>query len=529
MKTLLILLILIWPLPASAQSAAGGKGKDLPAEDAKDFSGVKIHQKEVTLPAQSKVEILYSWSLRDADIHDVLLSFAKGSKINIIVDPGVEGKVTVDLNMVSFDKVLNYLLAPLGLEYTREENFIRVFKPRQKTKIFQLDYVNAQRIGKGSLSISAGGGEGGIKSTSSASIENTTTTDFWGTVIDALNTIVFAEKGTVQLGAGGSFSKKDTLGKTLIVNPHSGVILVTDTEDKLQEVEDFIHTIQASIQRQVLIQAKIVEVTLSDDFEMGINWSYVADFPEWSRLSGALTNGAAFAQTLLPSPESKVFQLGVSSQKTSVLLDAMAKQGNVNILSSPQIVTLNNQTAMIKVTQESVYFQVTTSVETDTNTQTQTVESKTIDVGIVLDVTPQISDAGLITLNIHPSISEIVGEAVSKLGDTRPIIDRRETNAVVKVNDGQTIVMAGLMKEKQREDLKKVPCLGDIPFLGAFFRRTVQEKAKVELVVMLTPIVLNESRIDKIQQIKSKQIEDTKQEMHLGLPPLEKAAEREWK
>jgi MSHA type pilus biogenesis protein MshL len=514
-----IILGLLLTVPRSM--AAGGGQPAAPPTAVPDggYSGLKVHQVEVPAAPPSKIDTLYSWSLRDADIRDVLLTFAKGSKTNIIVEPGVSGRVTVDLNMVNFNQVLEYLLSPLGLKYSREGKFVRVFKPRLKTRIFNLDYVNTQRIGRGSLSVGSEGNTGEIQSSSSASIENTTSMDFWGTVIDALNTIIFAEKGDIKAGAGGAFSKKDEDGRKLIINPQSGVILVTDTEKKLEEVAEFIQALKASIQRQVMIQAKIVEVVLSDDFKMGINWSYVADFPELTKLTGALGGVATLNQGLIPAAESGVFQLGITDEKISALLDAMAKQGNLNILSSPQIVTLNNQAAMIKVTQETVYFEITTEVDVDTDTTTQTIESRTIDVGIVLDVTPQISADGVITLNIHPSISEIVGEAVSKEGDTRPIIDRRETNAVVKVQDGQTIIMAGLMKEKKKEELKMVPCLGEIPLLGMLFRYTTQNKEKVELVIMLTPIILNESRINRIYKYKTRELQKSRQKFHLGLPP----------
>ncbi len=498
-------------------SAAGITQPPPPPEAAESYSGLKIYQVEVPVTTASKIETLYSWSLRDADIRDVLLTFARGSKTNIIVEPGVTGRVTVDLNMVSFDQILEYLLSPLGVVYSREGTFTRVFRPKLKTRIFSLDYVNTQRVGQGSLSIDSGGNAGQIQSLSSTSIKNTSTIDFWGTVIDALNTIIFAEKGSLESGAGGAFSKKDESGRQLIINPQSGVVLVTDVDKKLEEVNRFIQAIQESIKRQVMIQAKIVEVALSDNFEMGINWSYVADFPEWSKVIGALSGGATVAQNLVTGSE--VFQLGVTNRHISILLDAIAKQGNLDILSSPQIVTLNNQTAIIKVTQETVYFETTTEVDADTDTVTQSIESNTIDVGIVLDVTPQISADGMITLNIHPSISEIVGEAVSKEGDTRPIIDRRETNAVVKVQDGQTIIMAGLMKEKKKEELRMVPCLGQIPFLGALFRHTVQNKEKVELVIMLTPVILNNSRIERIYKYKTQQFQKSRQELHIGVPP----------
>ena len=484
------------------------------------YPELKVHKVAIPFNPPSKVETLYSWSLREVDVRDVMLTFAKGSKMNIVVEPDVSGKVTVDLTKVRFEQALDYILTPLGLKYSREGNFILVYKPRLETRLFKLDYVNTQRIGEGSLTASAGGGQ----DSSSLSIANSTRVDFWGAVVDALSTIVFGADGSAaKMAKSGAFSKEDEDGRKLVINPQAGIVMVSALEETLQEVEEFIKAVQTASQRQVLIQAKIVEVTLSDDFEMGINWQNVSHFSLGGLLgdNGMLSLGTvgAFNPALVPVPQAETFQMGIYNEKLQVLLDALATQGNLNVLSSPQIVTLNNQTAMIKVTREDVYFEVTTSIDDDTNARTETIKSTPIDVGIVLEVTPQISKEGVITLNIHPSVSEVVDVATSKLGDTRPIVDRRETNTVVKVNDGQTIVLAGLIKDKKSETLKMVPCLGEIPIIGALFRHTVQSKEKVELVIMLTPLILTKDRIDIVSRYKNGRLKKMQKNLHLGVPP----------
>ncbi len=156
---ILALQVFIPESPAKEAGKAAVSAKNGVTEADKG-AGLKVHQVEVPVNPAARVETMYSWSLRDADIRDVLLTFARGSRMNIVVEPEVSGRVTIDLNRVSFDQVLKYLLEPLGLQYTQDKDFIQVFKPRLKTRIFNLDYVNAQRSGKGSLTVSSGGGGG---------------------------------------------------------------------------------------------------------------------------------------------------------------------------------------------------------------------------------------------------------------------------------------------------------------------------------------------------------------------------------
>ena len=297
-----------------------------------------------------------------------------------------------------------------------------------------------------------------------------------------------------------------------------------------------------------MIQAKIIEVTLSKDYQAGIDWKFIQNLPRMSNLSWGLAKGpTAKGATGYPGysgsmgtnttggtgtsgtggetidipgvfnimPFGGLFRIGAAD--TDVLLsdivEALSEQGTVNILSSPRISTLNNQPAIIKAAREDVFFQ--TSRDITVNATTTSSNAQYITIGIILSVTPQISPDGLITMNIHPSITEKVGEKTSVIGDTAPIIDVRETDTVVQCKDRETIVIAGLMQDKATAVDTSLPFMRDLPYFGKFFRHTTQEKKKTELVIMLTPTLITGSRMEEMSTADAERIE----KLRKALPP----------
>lgn len=277
----------------------------------------------------------------------------------------------------------------------------------------------------------------------------------------------------------------------------AGIIYVTDYSDNMEKVADFLKDVEKAVRRQVMIQAHIVEVSLDDSYKFGINWTLLVG-------SGTGESGELFrfSQGLVPIPESEVFQIGLSNKKVTALLDAMKTQGQVNVLSSPKISTMNNQRAVIKLTTKEVSWITNSILNAEGNTILTYTTPQIDEVGIFLDVTPQIDETGLITMQIHPSISD-KRPIDSKSPDgksSRPIIDVREVDTMVKVSNGQTIVIAGLIVDKINETIRRVPFLGDLPLLGNLFKQTVQEKRKSELVLLLTPYVLSDLIIEEIRK-----------------------------
>ena len=432
---------------------------------------------------------LYTLAVRDADVRDVLLTLGKKTDLNIVFGPEVKGSITVDLKRVTLEEALNSLLGPIGLEYAREGNFIRVFLPALETRIFTLSYISTTRSGGATLSATAGGGGGGTTGTTgttgggggggsgaSSSVSSADTLDLWGDLEKNLTGLI----------------SKD--GKA-VVNRAAGIVAVTDYSRNLQRIALYIELLEGSVQRQVIIEAQIVEVTLTKEFQAGINWSMIPQNINLDRLGtlqGTLT-GAAIASTAL-APVTTVFQVGFLTQAfgqtISMLLNALSKQGEVNVLSSPRISTLNNQKAVIKVATDDVFFTTTKTREPTTGVETTTVTPQTITEGIVLDVTPQIAEDNTVMMNIRPSISERVGQATSPDGSTVPIVSVRATDTVVRAQDGQTVVIGGLMQHRKSTTSTGIPGLEKAPVFGSLFRQKVEEGRKTELVILLTPRVV---------------------------------------
>ncbi len=443
-------------------------------------------------------EQLFSFSVRNQEIDQLFLALSRQIPYDIVVDPDVSGKVTVDLRNVDLKEALDTLTSLVGAEYRIEGNIIRVSMPKMITRIFTLNYISTIRKGTSTLNAVTG-----ISNYTGTTTGGTTTggTATWGGTSGEGRGGSTIETGPdtadlwkeIETGLKTMISKKGNL----VINKLSNLVLVTDYPKNLNRIAAFLERVEGSIHRQVMIQAKVVEVTLSNQYKMGLDWSAISKMGKTGGLHGTLVGGRSFAQAL--SPETGVFQIGLAGRDFAALLDAMAQQGKINVLSSPKISTLNNQKAVIKVGRDEVFFQPDYSVERDQLTGTTRsvltgVTPQTVTVGVVLDVTPQIDRDGTITMHIHPSVTNLVKvENFTMKGEvyaTAPVIDVRETDTVVRARDGQTIIIAGMMQDKKNKTITKVPFLGDIPGVGSLFRRTEREKQKTELVILLTPTVV---------------------------------------
>ena len=258
-----------------------------------------------------------------------------------------------------------------------------------------------------------------------------------------------------------------------------------------------------------------MEVSLKDSFSLGIDWKSVIDKATNMTLTQALIPGIGSAATAVSS---NAFKFSASGSDFSVLLEAMKEQGNVNMLSSPKISALNNQKAVIKLTTKEVSWVSTKTTQNnaiggqDTFTTTPQVD----EVGIFLDVTPQIGQDGSIIMQIHPSVSEIREVSTSPdKSSTKPVINVREIDTMVDAKAGETIVIAGLISDRLAETKRSVPLLGDIPYLGMLFSYSKQERAKSELVIMMTPYILNSKSVEDIRAEHEKRMRDMGGSFHL--------------
>ncbi len=492
-----------------------GKGLILPS-----LEGVKPLEE-----GQIPKEKLYSLSVRDADLKEVLFAFSKDNGINIIVDPDVFGKVTVDLKKVTMAAALNALLKPLDLDYQQEGNLIRVSRPKMETRTFILNYLTTIRKGSGSVS-GIGGSSAASTKTSSGSVLSQVITedhaDLWDEIKEGIKNILTKKTGKRTIKREGEISSKDTEktaggeksgasyveeieaegdGKVLI-NKMAGMVIVTDFPSRLREVEKFLARVEETVQRQVFIEAKIVEVSLNDNFQLGVDWRLIPNIMN-------LGVGGFISQNLSGTtnyPANNNFQIGLANTDFNSMLDALSTQGKVEVLSSPRVSTLNNQKAIVKAAIEDVYFDVTVAAGTPPIT---TATPKYITIGVILDVTPQIDSDGTIIMDIHPSVTERVSTATFKdTGQQAPIISVRETQTIVRVREGQTILIAGLMQSKEKEELNGLPCLMNIPVAGQAFRQTRRDKTKSEIIILITPNLYSGRRIIDFTNQGNRTIED---------------------
>lgn len=502
--------------------------------------------KELMIPQSEEAkkipEKLYSFFVRDADIQEVLFAFSRESELNIVTDPELSGKVTIDLKRVTMKEFLDAVLSPLGWTYSIDGRFVRIVRPQMETRLFTLNYIATKRSGKREIYASTGGGlqsgallgqqtgaqqtvvSPGSSNTGYSNLISVDEVDLWEEIEKGLETIIFGfvdEKARQVTSESGkmTLTRIDGKGKKLVINKSAGVIWANDYPINLNKVASFLETVEGSSQRQVTIQAKIMEVLLSDEHKEGINWKVLEGLPRFVNLSWGLTNeagttgfpGGSFSSstgttistpgTFKIAPFGGILAIGAGGSEVllSDIIQAISEQGDIKVLSSPTISTLNNQKAIIRVGNQDVFF-ITGAVSTQT-TVTQFIQPMTIDIGIILDVTPQISEDGSIIMNIHPSITEKFGEKLSPDGrSTFPLLSVRETDTTVKVRDRQTIIIAGLMQDKTEETFIGVPGLKSIPLLGSLFRYKAVKKRNSELVIMITPTIQVGKRVEEYTQ-----------------------------
>jgi MSHA biogenesis protein MshL len=519
-----------------AQLPDASAGRKAPAGALPDQALLPPLRMEMPAVQGRPIDPRFDLSVNNAPAAQVFMSIVSGTRYSMLLNPEVSGSVTVNLKDVTIVEALDSLRELYGYEYRIDGTRIFIQPAGLQTRIFKVNYLVGKRKGKSDLRVQSGSladtsgtttppvpvsyaspyppGQssadaasryGSGRTVESTRLETETNNDFWGDLRTALHTIV---------GNGA--------GRQVVITAQSGIVLVRAYPQELRAVENFLRETRITVERQVMLEAKVVEVTLSDGFQSGINWGLfrtndspfgmIGQVSNNTRLgtSGSGINNTSGGITADPlagtlttlataaTNPGAVFGLAFQTANFSALLSFLDSQGTTQVLSSPRIATLNNQKAVLKVGTDQFFVTNVATVTTTTGTTTQQTPTVTVAPffsGVMLDVTPQIDEGNNITLHIHPSISEVTeSRTVVDLGGSIPSITLplaksqiNESDTVVRVTDGNIVAIGGLMFLALRDNRTGIPGVADANVL---LRNTDRAKAKREIVILLKTTVI---------------------------------------
>jgi MSHA biogenesis protein MshL len=482
---------------------------------------------KIAMPKASakQLEQRFDLVISNAPASQVLMGIVSGTRYSMLVSQDLTGMISVNLKDVTVFEALDSLRELYGYEYKVEGTRIFIEPQAIQTRVFQVNYIVGQRKGASDTRVTSGsvsdgsssgqstgsttttnsGGSSNRASMISSSIVTTTNNDFWKDLIDSLNGIVGNEGG-----------------HRVVVNVQSGVIMVRAMPTEIRNVEAFLRLMQVTIERQVILEAKIMNVQLNDQSQSGVNWSVFGKSGANTGIVGNLNantslsstgSGKVFSGDLSASSGNVIanaattalggplFAVALQGANFAALLSFLETQGDVQVLSSPRIATINNQKAVLKVGTDEFFvtgISSNTTASTGATTTSPEVTLQPFFSGIALDVTPQIDKDDNIILHMHPSISQVT--TVNKqlnLGGTSGAINLplassnvSETDSIVRTHDGRVIAIGGLMTESSVSNKSKVPGLGDIKGVGNAFRQKGSTSSKSELVILLKATVV---------------------------------------
>ncbi|MEN3294213.1 MAG: biosis protein MshL [Burkholderiales bacterium] len=487
--------------------------------------------------ARQPLEERFGVAFNNVPAAQFFMGIVSGTRYSMLVHPEVSGMISVNLKDVTVFEALDAIRELYGYDYRVEGTRIYVKPLTIQTRVFQVNYLTGSRKGTSDIRVASGsvsdsatgagipgagnpnagmpGAPGGMQTLNSSKISTSSTSDFWMELKASLEAIVGNKEG-----------------RGVVISPQAGIVVVRAMWDDLRNVDAYLKATQLSVDRQVILDAKILEVELNDGFQSGINWAAFRSGAN-SRVSGGilspgtvlqnqgtLATGAAsidgatrtFSGAQLASNAGRdivtggaagpggLFGLAFQSSNFAALISFLETQGTVHVLSSPRIATMNNQKAVLKVGKDEFFvtgISTTTSATGNTSTTTPTVTVQPFFSGIALDVTPQIAEAGNVILHIHPSVSNVTTvDKPLNFGSvgtfTLPLASSTisETDSVVRGQDGQIVAIGGLMRQSTVSDRSQLPGAGNVPVLGGLFRNTSQAMQKRELVILLKPTIV---------------------------------------
>jgi MSHA biogenesis protein MshL len=477
-----------------------------------------------------KLEPRFDLVVNNAPATQVLMGIVSGTRYSMLLHPDMTGNVSVNLKNVTVFEVLEALRDLYGYEYKVDGTHIMIEPQTMQTRVFQVNYIVGKRKGSSDTQVTSGSlgasnsnnalqnsatatsastpGQPNQVALISSSISTNTSNDFWVDLAASLQGIVGADNG-----------------RKVVVNLQSGVIMVRAMPKEIRQVESFLRIMQVNIERQVILEAKILRVELNDNSQNGVNWTVLGNNGRsrglvgninsnttirtdgngnqvsgdvGANLAGVVTNAAT---TAIGGP---LFAVALQGANFGALLTFLETQGDVEVLSSPRIATINNQKAVLKVGTDEFYITGVRQSTTASVGATTTIPEVTLQPffsGISLDVTPQIDQNDNIILHMHPAISEVstvnkqftLGGTGNQFNLPLPSSSVSETDSIVRTRDGSVIAIGGLMTESSIKSGSKVPGLGDIKGVGKAFRQNGQQTVKSELVILLKSTVVQSS------------------------------------
>ena len=494
---------------------------------------------------------LYSIMVHNAPVRETLLGLAKSAKVNIDIHPNVDGNITLNAIQETMPSILDRICEQLDIRWSKKNNHILVELDTPYLKNYMVDYINMGRDLEAKVStntqivtqsqitnnvnntINNSSNNSNIvndnNNISSTLVKNKTNNNFWKSLEKNIKDILQETDKILPEGsseteikienninnninnnyklnnknATNSIDKNNNYSlikhstfkdaASVIINQETGIISVRATHKQHQKINDFIQQVFNSAKRQVLIEATIIEVILNDNYQQGIDWKKITGFGAFSFIGNSLNNN-------------NINLSYINDNDKTILVNLLETFGETKVLSSPHLAVLNNQTAMLKVVENYVYFNVKADTISTANvgtTTTYTSTPQTVSVGVVMSVTPQISKDNIVMLNVRPTITQIAYTVADPNPDLQkngiqnllPVIDTREIESVLRIKSGQTAILGGLMKDEVNLKRSAVPILGNIPLLGEVFNNFNHSKKKSELIILLRPLVIKENQL----------------------------------
>ena len=471
----------------------------------------------VPLPPEPRLDLL----VNNAQAREVFLAIVADTRYSMLMHPDVGGTLSVTLRGVTVKEALESIRDVYGYDFKIDGRRITIYAPTLQTRVFNVNYPTSQRTGNSELRVSSGavsqttsGGSATSTSTGSGSstsqtessrVSTTSKSDFWGELSVAV-------KGLIGNGEG----------RNVITSPQAGIMAVRAMPEELRQVDKFLKAAQIAVERQVMLEAKVVEVELRDGYQSGVNWAALgqkgSDFLAAGLLGSGFTASAAnplaiggttVLSGVVPSPSTAtgggLFGLALSTSQFSAVLGFLETQGDVQTLSNPRIATLNNQKAVLKVGTDEFFVTGVTGGTSNTSGSTSTSSSTSMPTvsltpffsGISLDVTPQVDDGVYVTLHVHPSLTTVTEKSkqidLGSIGNYKlPLASSsvNETDTLVRIPDGSIVAIGGLMQLESSRASSGLPGTSNIPFFSSFLGNKANSGRKKEVIVLIKPTII---------------------------------------